>query len=139
MGGTQDNVPDDDRGRRRGGRKLRNVGHGYGCGRRRDGRAQLFKKTKGRFFGHWSLRMWHHDEPGMGRIQDANKIQGLYRIHSAKCSADRRRLERGLSFIAAREVAKMTKGPGTLKIGEYKMKQVRLFMADDIKGGMAKK
>ena len=122
LGGTQDNGPGGDRGRRRGGSDLRNVGHGDDWGRRRDGSAPPFKKTKGRYHGHWWLRMWKY-EPGMGRIQAANKIQGLYRIHSAKCSADRRRLERGLSFIAAREVAKMTKDPGTLKIGEYEMKQ----------------
>ena len=113
---------------------MRNVGHGDDWGRRRDGSAPPFKKAKGRYFGHWSLRMWDYR-----RTQAANKIQGLYRIHLAKCSADRRRLERGLSFIAAREVAKMTKDPGTLEIGEYEMKQVRLFMVDDIKGGMAKK
>ena len=35
---------------------------------------------------------------------------------------------------SAREVADRK-----LKIGEYEMKQVRLFMADDIEGGMAKK
>ena len=117
---------------------MRNVGHGDDWGRRRDGSAPPFKKTKGRYHGYCWLRMWKY-EPGMGHIQAANKIQGLYRIHSAKCSADRRRLERGLSFIAAREVAKMTKDPSTLKIGEYEMKQVRLFMADDIEGGVAKK
>lgn len=59
----------------------------------------------------------------MGRVQDANKIQGLYRIHLAKCSADRKGLEQGLLFIVAHEVAKMTKGSGTLKIGEYQMKE----------------
>ena len=113
---------------------MRNVGHGDDWGRRRDGSAPPFKKAKGRYSGHWSLRMWDYR-----RTQAANKIQGLYRIHSAKCSANRRRLARGLSFIAAREVAKMTKDPSTLKIGEYEIKQVRLFMAGDIKGGMAKK
>ena len=60
-------------------------------------------------------------------------------MHSAKCSADRRMLERGLLFLAARKVARMTEDPGTLNIGEYNMKQVRFFMADGIKGGMVKK
>ena len=32
-------------------------------------------------------------------------------MHSAKCSADRRMLERGLLLLAARKVAKMTKDP----------------------------
>ena len=144
LGGTQDNGPGDDRGRRRGGSNLRNVGHGDDWGRRRDGSAPPFKKARRSFYGIGVLQRnwWVGNKPSMGRAraaQAANKIQGLYRIHSAKCSADRRRLARGLSFIAAREVAKMTKDPSTLKIGEYEMKQVRLFMADDIEGGMAKK
>ena len=51
------------------------------------------------------------DRSTMSDAWAASKIQGLYRMHSAKCSADRRMLERGLSFLAARKVAKMTKDP----------------------------
>ena len=49
-------------------------------------------------------------------------------MHSAKCSADRRMLERGLLFLAARKVAKMTKDPSTLGLGEYELKTIRMFV-----------
>ena len=100
---------------------MRNVGHGDDWGRRRDGSAPPFKKTKGRYHGHWWLRMWKY-EPGMGRIQAANKIQGLYRIYLSKRSTNCKMLEPGLLFLAACKVARMTEDPGTLNIGEYNMK-----------------
>ena len=61
----------------------------------------------------------------MGREQDSSNVQDA---HSAKCSADRRMLERGLSFLAARKVAKMTKDPSTLGLGEYELKTIRMFL-----------